>query len=116
MSTEWTMIEGEVGVQWNRTLKRRTTGDDFDLTGATVTLLVDSQTARSMTIVDAATGAVRYTTVSGDNTSGTGMLPKEGRGKDGKYWGVIKVASGSNTYYTLEPIPIRVIPQVRTEA
>lgn len=113
---EWTMIEGEVGVQWNRRLKRRTTGDDFDLTSATVTLLVDSQGSRAMTVVDAATGQVRYTTVSGDNTTGTGMLPKEGRNKDGVYYGIIKVVSGSNTYFIADPIVIRVTPAVRTSA
>lgn len=100
-----TFIEGTVGKVFTFVLVGAD-GDTFDLTGATVTLEVDGQTARSCTVTSAAEGIARYTTASTDNaTDGTGWRADQGSGtdKNGLYQYRIKAVNGSTYTYFTDP-------------
>lgn len=100
-------VESDLGTVWVFHLKQKSNGRALDLTGATVTLLVGSQSSRSCTLVDAASGIASYTTVSGDNAvDGTGLTP-------GKYKARIKADTGTPEIYS-EPIDIEVFKKVVT--
>jgi hypothetical protein len=103
--TDLTFIEGTVGKVFTFTLVG-SDGDAFDLTSATVTLLVDGQSARTCTVTSAAEGICTYTTVSGDNaTDGTGWRADGGSGtnKDGLYEYRIKAVNGATYTYFSDP-------------
>jgi hypothetical protein len=82
------VIEGEVGkdVPFHCI---RGDGSDFDLTGATVTLLVGTQTARTCSLVTADQGRIKHTTVAGAQAFTLGQFQAR-----------LKVVNGGNTFYS----------------
>ena len=101
-------VQSDLGTVWTFRLKRAD-GRDLDLTGATVSLLVSSQAARSCTLVTAALGLCSYTTVAADNaTDGSGMTPDKS-----PYKARILADTGTPEIYS-QPIEIVVYPKVPT--
>jgi len=93
MAKTLNVLTGSVGEQINFPLTRGD-GSQKDLTGATVTLQVNTkdgvqQSSRSCTIVDATTGLAQYTTVASDFTEA--LSPYDAR---------IKIVNGGVTDYS----------------
>lgn len=109
MAQELPFIEGTVGKLLTVYLVKET-GQALDLTGATVTLVVQGQDARSMTVASASAGQVTYTTTTADNaTDGTGWTSNGGPNKDGRYAFRIHAVNGSTYTYNSDPLAYIVV-------